>query len=72
MAAIGSVWAAGSWADDVWADGSWADRVVSTAPITHAGKYAPEHATALRDLALATGFQTEHASASQDLRDAGV
>jgi len=25
MAAIGSVWETGSWADDVWADDTWAD-----------------------------------------------
>ena len=32
MAAIGSVWATGTWADDVWAAGTWADLGPTTAP----------------------------------------
>lgn len=36
------------------------------------GKYAPEHASALSDLAASTGFSGEHASALADLAQAGV
>ena len=32
MAAIGSCWAAGSWADPAWAAGTWADAVIPEPP----------------------------------------
>ncbi len=44
---------------------------VETPAATPHGKYRPEHDSALADLAAATGFSSEHASALRDLSDAG-
>lgn len=49
MAAIGTVWESGSWADDTWAAGSWDDIVVgdyTVVTIPMRGRFAP----ALTDL----------------------
>lgn len=44
----------------------------TAAAAAYTGKYAPEHATALADLAASTGFGSEHASALADLAEAGI
>ena len=47
------------------------DNYVAPAAAAYTGKYRPEWAGALADVAGATGFSSEHAGALRDLTDAG-
>ena len=45
---------------------------VAASTASTAGKYRPEHASALADLTAATGFAPEHSAALADLFRAGI
>lgn len=70
MAAIGSVWASGTWSDDIWGDGTWGT-ALDAEEVAYQGKYRPEWAGALEAVRGARGFSAEHASALRQVSDAG-